>query len=128
MVNAELARHFEGPFVWGVSDCCTCACDAFRARFGIDPMAPLRGMYATEAEAAALIKDWGGWNKLFKSLSSMAGLKFNDPPHWSNGAIGLAGQIGAGPALVFGAPGGLWIGKVDGGFATTNTVILSCHS
>jgi hypothetical protein len=30
--------------------------------------------------------------------------------------------------LVYGAPDGLWVGKVDDGFATTKTVILSCHS
>ena len=128
MVGPELARHFDGDFAWGVSDCCTCACDAFWARFGIDPMAPLRRMYSTEAEAKALITEWGGWIKAFKSMASIAGLAVSDPPEWSDGAIGLASQVGAGPALVFGAPCGLWIGKVDGGFATSQSVVLSCRN
>ncbi|WP_397544909.1 DUF6950 family protein [Roseicitreum antarcticum] len=43
--------HMRGPFVWGASDCCTSASDVFQALHGVDPMAPLRGQYTTEAGA-----------------------------------------------------------------------------
>jgi hypothetical protein len=128
MVSAELAAFFDGPFVWGQSDCCTCVCDAFAARFGIDPMAPLRDMYCGEADAREMIKAWGGWVKMFRSLADLAGLPVSDPAVWSDGAIGLALTAKQGPALVYGAADGLWIGKVDSGFATTNRVILSCRN
>lgn len=41
------------PWKWGEADCCTSACDAFLALWGVDPMAELRGAYTTEAGARA---------------------------------------------------------------------------
>jgi len=127
MVTPELAGHFEGPFVWGRSDCCTCACDAFAARHGIDPMAPLRGRYSTAREALALIADWGGWHGMFAALAQRSGLRVDPAPVWSDGALGLDMNKGR-PALVFAVPGGLWVGKIDGGFATTQTVVATCRN
>lgn len=127
MVTPGLARHFDGPFVWGLSDCCTCACDAFAARHGIDPMAPLRGRYSTAREALALITAWGGWQGMFAALAQRSGLRVDPAPVWSDGALGLDLNNGR-PALVFAAPGGLWLGKIDGGFATTQTVVATCRN
>jgi len=120
---AAVLEVMTGPMIWGVSDCCTSACDAFWRLHGIDPMAPLRGRYASEAEASALIKAWGGWPRMFRSLAAQAGLKRG------TGAAGEIGLIRRGRewALTISVGHGLWAGRVDGGFATTTGVILSCQ-
>jgi len=48
------------PFVWGTHDCCTLAADAVQALTGQDPMAPLRGRWASERQAAELLRLLGG--------------------------------------------------------------------
>ena len=67
-------RIYRGPVVWGVSDCCTRACDVFAALHGVDPMAPLRGQYGSQAEALALIRARGGWRRMCNDLADVAGL------------------------------------------------------
>jgi len=83
---------FRGPFVWGEGDCCTSACDAFRRLYGIDPMAPLRGRYSSEAEAMALIRAWGGWRRMTARLAALAGLlpgtEAGQPSCWRSGFRG----------------------------------------
>jgi hypothetical protein len=127
MVTPDLARHFDGPFVWGASDCCTCACDAFAEAWGIDPMQPQRGRYYSAREAMHLIDAWGGWRQMFGRLARRSGLVLDETGQHLPGALGLAWNAGR-PALVFAAPGGLWLGKIDGGFATTQGVVMSCRS
>lgn len=117
MVTHVDARFFSGPFVWGRSDCCTCACDAFAARHGVDPMKPLRGAYATRRQALAAIRRFGGWREMLDGLAAQAGLTVDNSGAWADGALGLA-TINGHEALVFGAASGVWIGKVDHGFAT----------
>lgn len=55
----KLAAYLEAvrasPFSWGGFDCCTFPCNAILAMTGVDIMAPLRGRYATEPEAMALL-------------------------------------------------------------------------
>jgi hypothetical protein len=112
---------FCRPFVWGVSDCCTAACDVFARLHGIDPMAPLRGRYASRAEAMALIRARGGWRAMADALAREAGLTRSG---WAVGALGLAaGREGA--ALVVGLPCGSWAGKIDGGYATSRKVVAA---
>lgn len=53
---AIIEAHRETPFAWGVHDCCLWAATAVQVQTGEDPAARLRGTYATEAEAVALIK------------------------------------------------------------------------
>lgn len=47
-------------FAWGAFDCCLFAADAVRAMTGFDGAAPLRGRYASEDEAIALLLENGG--------------------------------------------------------------------
>ena len=53
------ARQAE-PFAWGRFDCCLFAADAVLAVTGHDPAAELRGTYATEQEAAHVLRRVGG--------------------------------------------------------------------
>lgn len=58
---AELFAARAGkPFAWGAFDCCMFAADAVLAVTGHDPAADLRGAYATEAEARAVLARLGG--------------------------------------------------------------------
>ena len=57
---ALIEAHRETPFAWGVHDCCLWAATAVQVQTGEDPAARLRGTYATEAEAVALIKNIPG--------------------------------------------------------------------
>jgi len=47
-------------FAWGVFDCCLFAAGAVRVMTGFDGAASLRGRYASEAEAIALLHAEGG--------------------------------------------------------------------
>jgi hypothetical protein len=53
----EARRHT--PFAWGMHDCGLFAADAVLACTGTDPAAHLRGRYASEAEAEALLGEQG---------------------------------------------------------------------
>jgi len=61
---ARLATLLESarstPFAWGTHDCCTLAADAVLATTGQDPLAPLRGRWASADEAAQLLRLLGG--------------------------------------------------------------------
>jgi len=129
MVSADDAMAavldvMAGPWVWGVSDCCSAACDVFARLHGIDPMAPLRGRFASRAEALRLIRSAGGWRPMCADLAARAGLR---------AGIGGAGELGlvrggGRLSLAVGVGHGMWAGRVDGGFATTAGVIWSCRS
>lgn len=54
-----IERHMALPGEWGVSDCMIVAGDAIEAVTGVDPMAPYRGRYKTEAGAARLMRKNG---------------------------------------------------------------------
>lgn len=54
----EARRHM--PFSWGNHDCGSFAADAIRACTGEDPMPELRGLYADEAGAEAMLARQGG--------------------------------------------------------------------
>lgn len=99
---------------WGVSDCCTAACDAFLRLHGVDPMKPLRGRYTSRMGALRLIAVHGGWLAMTRFLAREAGLVTS---HGGPGEIGLA-DSGHGPALVFGVGDDLWAGKTDTGMQT----------
>lgn len=111
----------HGPWVWGLADCCTSACDVFQRLHGIDPMAPLRGRYATAAEALALIRSFGGWRRMFRTLGAGAGLR---PGVGAAGEIGLVREGGR-FSLAIGIGHGMWAGRTDGGYATTANLVLS---
>lgn len=56
----------QTPFAWGSHDCCLWAADAVHAITGVDLAADLRGAYASEPDAAALLNAAGGLYQLAK--------------------------------------------------------------
>ena len=63
----------NAPFAWGSHDCCLFAADAVLACTGQDPAADLRGAYATEAEAEAMLADAGGLLALLGRIHDQRG-------------------------------------------------------
>src|SRR5690554_5794385 len=61
------------PFVWGRSDCTLMVADWAVWNGLLDSVADLRGTYATEGEARALIADNGGLVSLFGERAEAAG-------------------------------------------------------
>lgn len=110
MVMALVDGIYAGPLVWGVSDCCTRACDVFAALHGVDPMAPLRGRYAGPVEALRVIASRGGWLRMVDDLCIAAGLQRGAT---GPGALGLV-RRGGWHALAIGVPGG-WCAPAAGG-------------
>jgi hypothetical protein len=106
---AHVWQVFDGPVVWGRSDCAAAACAVFARLTGINPMAGLR--YATEANAARLVARMGGWEAMCAALAARSGLRATQA---RPGALGLLRpEIGAGLAICVGA---LWAKRIDGGY------------
>jgi len=118
MVIALVDRIYAGPIVWGVSDCCTRACDVFAALHGVDPMAPLRGRYSSAAEALHMIRSRGGWLRMCNDLADAAGLVRG---RGDVGALALVRWEGR-CALAVGVPGG-WAAPCEGGSAIVSRAV-----
>lgn len=102
-------------FAWGSQDCSMWACDAVQAVTGHDPAQDLRGLYSTEAEAAALIEEGGG-------LPAMACARFGAEIGPRLAAAGDVGLIATprGDALVVCA-GGHWLAAAPFGLTLVPT-------
>lgn len=120
-VEAAVVDIMGGPWVWGQSDCCASACDVFAALHGIDPMAPLRGRYATAREAALMIASYGGWRAMCAALARDAGLREGTGGAGDLGLVRTEGRL----SLAVGWGGGLWAGRTDGGFVTVTGAVQS---
>lgn len=59
-LDALVSTHLQTPFAWGRHDCCLWGADVVAAVAGVDPAASLRGTYASEANARALLAERGG--------------------------------------------------------------------
>lgn len=70
----DIADIYARPFEWGVSDCCTAACDAFERWHGIDPMHDLRGACADLDGAREVVANGGGLLQLARDCATRAGL------------------------------------------------------
>lgn len=71
---ALIEARREAPFAWGSHDCCLFAADAVLASTGRDPAAAVRGSYASEAEAEALMLGAGGLEAFVAAAAAEAGL------------------------------------------------------
>lgn len=111
---------------WGASDCCTAACDVFKALHGIDPMASLRGKYKSQLGAAKIIAGFGGFVAMCEKLAFDANLSESSG---EAGDIGVAEMNDGVTALVICIAPNSWVGKTEGGFATVDRVLRSwsCH-
>jgi hypothetical protein len=112
------AAAMDHPWRWGTHDCCASACSAFATLTGVDPMAPLRGLYATAEEARDLIEAQGGWVAMAEALARQAGL---NAVAGRVGALGLAAGVW-GRSLAFGVGPGLWAAKSRRGFVLLTEV------
>ena len=120
MVTALVDQVYCRPFEWGVSDCCTRACDVFNALHGIDPMAPLRGRYSGPVGAARAINAAGGWLAMCDDLAARAGLVAGVS---GPGALGLV-EHRRGFVLAINTGDG-WAAPVDCGSVTVQSVVRS---
>jgi len=107
----EADALFGVPFVRGVADCCTLACDHVLACHGVDLMAEYRNAYHDDAGAEQIIRKAGGWLCLWDHLCAQAGMRRCDG--WDGAVIGLA-RVEHGRALVLPLEGGRWAGKAAG--------------
>jgi len=62
--DALVAARMCTPFCWGQHDCCLWAADAVKAQTGIDHAAQHRGTYFTELQAARVLREMGGLEKI----------------------------------------------------------------
>ena len=110
IVEAVMLR----PMQWGVSDCCTAACDAFGRVHGFDPMADFRGTYRDRASAEAVIAGAGGMLALAARIAAQRG--FAEITVAVPGALGV-GFTGRGDSLLFCPEPGEWVAKSRRGYA-----------
>lgn len=71
---ALLASKRAARFAWGRNDCAMFAADVVHALTGWDPAANLRGKYADQSAAQALIADAGGLGELAARLLEPRGI------------------------------------------------------
>ena len=107
---------------WGVTDCCSSACEVFRRINGIDPMQSIRGTYNTHKGAEKLISKMGGFLPMCETLASQAGLI---------DGVGESGEIGVSisgdnmPVLSVCVGDGYWAAKSKNGFVLLKNVMRS---
>lgn len=104
-VVLELHRlHEREPFAWGAADCATLAADCALALTGRDPLAAVRGRYATALGARRVLTRMG-WG----SLAGFAAAHYPEIPaalaHVGDWALvdGAAGLDGTALGIVAGA-------------------------
>lgn len=122
MVMALVDEIYTRPFVWGVSDCCTRACDVMKVVCGIDPMQPVRGQYSSAEGAASVVRAWGGWRAMCAALADRAGLVAGVTT--SGSAVGLIKGEKLGFALAVAVPRG-WAASIDCGVVLVPDAIAS---
>jgi hypothetical protein len=115
-VLAAVERVMLRPWDWSCDHhCLGDASDVFRALWGVDPMAQLRGEARTFGAARRIIMGFGGMARLAETVFPAAGLARCDA---APGAIGIGpsgGSLFGGLAALVCIKPGLWAGKsVDG--------------
>ena len=95
---AALDAHRGKPFEWGVHDCAILAADAVAAMTGEDLASPYRGLYASAAEATALLEGNG-----FADAVALAASRFEEPVGGNSVPIALQGVGGLALGVVTGA-------------------------
>jgi hypothetical protein len=75
LVPAHTMPNSGRTFQWGRWDCALAVCDAIRALTGVDPGAPYRGTYSSEAEAQAIFAKAGGLANFAAAVASQHGMQ-----------------------------------------------------
>lgn len=121
-VRAAALEAMTARWVWGESDCAASACAAFARLFGVDPLAPLRGLYRTAGEAAAA--QGPDWPAVCAAMAEAAGLV--EGPE-QTGALGLIPHPNGASVAICIRPG-LWAAKTLGGLAEVRVEAERCWS
>lgn len=112
------------PWQWGQADCTASVCDVALLLFGVDPMAPYRGTYATREQADALTGAAGGFLAMIASVAQASGFEPVSGPAWP-GDIGVT-IVGVHEpdrrALAICAGAGGWLCKSPRGFTVVHDV------
>jgi len=108
---AALDAHRGKPFEWGVHDCAILAADAVAAMTGEDLASPYRGLYASAAEATALLEENG-----FADAVALAASRFEEiaPAKASVGDLAAVPVGGNSVPIALQGVGGLALGVVTG--------------
>lgn len=85
MIVDAAAEVMCRPWKWGEADCFTAAGDLFLRLWGVDPVATLRGAYASRREAVAILREHGGLAAALSRTAAAAGLA---------AGVGAPGEIG----------------------------------
>lgn len=112
-VLAAAERVMLRDFAWAECDCCTAACDVFRALHGVDPMQAHRAAYSNALGAARLVARHGGWIAFTDALARAAGLVSVDRPQAGDIGLVIAGDR---HSLAVCAGPGFWAAKTMRGF------------
>lgn len=105
------------PWAWGVADCCAAACDVIARLHGVDPMAPLRGAYASGPNALQVIEDQGGMVGMVRRLAGAAGFVQMPVGQARPGDLGLTRSRPEGRALCVCVGPDAWAAKTLRGYA-----------
>lgn len=108
------------PWRWGERDCCASACEVFRRLHGFDPMADVRGLCGSRAEASAFVAAEGGMAAMAARRLAAAGLVEATDPR--PGDLGLSAERPEGVVLCVMVEGGKWAAKTARGFALIDGV------
>jgi hypothetical protein len=110
MLPAHTMPNRGRTFEWGRWDCALAVCDAIRAFTGVDPGAPYRGTYSTEAEARAITG--GDLGKFAATIAALHGMPEVEPRmarrgdvvfvdnNTPEGALGIVDSSGVAAACV----------------------------
>jgi len=109
------SRTFS-PFAFGVNDCCLFACDAIAAITGVDMAAEIRG-YTTEAEADAVLAQWGGVEGVAAAMCEKHGAPEIPPAFAQRGDVVLCHLV-TGDTLTIVDTGGRLVGPGKDGLVT----------
>ena len=113
MIVDAAAEIMCRPWKWGEADCFTAAGDLFLHLWGVDPVATLRGAYASRREAVAILRARGGLSETLRQAAEAAGLSAGTG---AAGEIGVISWRGRAVTAVRVQPG-LWVGKSFEGMA-----------
>ncbi len=98
-LNELVADRGNSPFSWGANDCILFACDCILAITGTDLAAEFRGKYRTRLQAARILKDFGGLERLADSFAAKHEIpRLEFPALAQRGDVGLV-ESGHGLAL-----------------------------
>ena len=112
-----LNRAAATPFAWGRHDCLLWLADWIAERRGLDPASELRGRYSTMLQAARIVREAGGVERLVDITTRAMGLSRATP--------GARGDIAV---IRVGGEGGQHFGNAAGAILLGGSAALICEA